>query len=254
MFIRILLVFGFCIGGVLEAQNNLVILSEKGDAFWLYVNELKINDSVQSIVKATAIYEDTCHVKVVYVDKKLSDFNGRVYLLQNGKSCKNIDFTYSVETVKKKKELRFISTNYTVSDISSPVEKPGEHIKKTLTLLQKQKDDSNRLAERYPTPVPCKNKTQDTLVTLQIKILKDNHIAFNRVKDAKWFISHACLSVSQAQKLLAVFDREDDKLEVAEFAYTYLYDSDNFIQLKQAFERSYQQEELNTFYQKKTSK
>ena len=107
MFTRILLVIVFCAGPLLKAQNNLILLTESGENFWLYINGQKINDSVQSIVKATKIWDDTCGVRVVYANKNLTDFNAKVYLLQNGRSCKDLEFTYSIEKVKGKYALKF---------------------------------------------------------------------------------------------------------------------------------------------------
>ena len=254
MLIRIFLVFSFCMIGIAEAQNNLIMMNETGEQFWLYVNDRKINENQQSIVKATTIYDDTCHVRVVYADTKLVDFNGRVYLLQNGRSCKDLDFTYSIETVKKKQSLKFISINYMTTDNTSPKEKPGDRIKKVFISVQKEKDDSNRLAGKYPDPTPCIRAVKDSLTELQVKYLKNNHIELNRIKDAKWFISNNCLCVAQMQKVLSTFDYEDSKRELAEFAYDYLFDKENFMQLNTLLRYRFEQTRLEDFYNKKKTK
>jgi hypothetical protein len=254
MLVRILLVFGFCWIGILEAQNNLIIMNETGNEFWLYVNNHKINEDLQSIVKANTIYDDTCHVRVVYADTGLVDFNAKAYLLQNGKGCKDMDFTYSIGFVNKKNTLLFISTNNTSASESKPGEKPGEHIKKVFASIQKQKDDSNRVAENYPAPAPCKNTLDDSSLTMQIRFLKNNHIELNRIKDAKWLISTTCLNVIQTKKVLTVFDYEDSKLKLAEFAYIYLYDKENFMNIESSLKNSVEKAGLKKFYSKKTTK
>jgi len=253
MFARIFLVISFCITGLLKAQNNLIILSENGEPFYLYVNEHKINDSAQSIVKASKISKDTCHVKVAYADKKLTDFNATAYLFQYGNSCKNLEFTYTVQTVKGKTNLKFISTNLISEDTSGKQKHAAARVSDFLTLQQKEKDDKNRLLENYPPPAPCLKAIGDSLLEKQLKYLQDNHIELNRVKDAKWFISNHCMSVDQLIRVLGFFDYEDSKVKLAEFGYDYVTDKEAFLNTLNACKYKTEKEELKKFYAKKTT-
>jgi hypothetical protein len=253
MFIRILLVLSFCIGGLLKAQNNLILLTETGDSFWLYVNEQKINDSAQSIVKATKIWGDTCRLKVVYADKKLNDFSATAYFLQNGRSCKNLEFTYSIEKVKGKSVLTFVSTNILLADSVSP-KKQAARVKDFAISVKKEQDDKNKLAGNYPPPTPCTKTMNDSLLEKEIAQLKTNHIERDRTKDAKWLISNNCLSVVQMGKILTAFDYDDAKLTLSEFGYDYIIDKGNFLNLVNSLLHKYAKEELSTFYSTKTTK
>ena len=254
MFARIFLVISFCTTGVLNAQNNLIILNENGEQFHLYVNDHKINDSAQSIVKAVKIIKDTCNIKVVYTDKKLADFNAKAYLLQYGNSCKNLEFTYTIETIKGKPTLKFISTNLISEDTTSKQKHASIRVSDFFTSHQKEKDDKNRLTENYPAPEKCLLTIGDSLLERQIKILQNNHIELNRAKDAKWFISNNCLNVSQAEKIFTLFDYEDSKLKLAEFGYDYFIDKENFMNILNSLKYKTEKEELKKFYSKKTTK
>ena len=253
MFIRILLVLSFCISGLLKAQNNLILLTESGAPFWLYLNEQKINDSAQSIVKAAKIWDDTCRLKVVYADKKLSDFIATAYFLQNGKSCKNLEFTYSVEKVKGKSVLTFVSTNILLAD-SVSLKKQAARVKYFAIVQKKEQDAKNKSAGNYPSPTLCTKLMNDSLLEKEIAQLKTNHIERERTKDAKWLISNNCLNVVQMEKILTAFDYDDAKLVLSEFAYDYITDKQNFLNLVNSLMHKYEKEELNTFYSTKTTK
>src|ERR1700745_2106737 len=88
------------------AQNNLIILDEIGQKFFLFVDDKKINDSAQIEVKASKIYDDTCRIKAVFYDKTIPDFSSKVFLVENGKSVTKREFTYSISRQKGKEKLR----------------------------------------------------------------------------------------------------------------------------------------------------
>src|ERR1035437_768147 len=67
-------VFFIFISSFSTAQNNLIILDETGQTFFLFVNDKQINDSAQSEVQATKIYDDTCSIKVLFHDKTVPAF------------------------------------------------------------------------------------------------------------------------------------------------------------------------------------
>jgi hypothetical protein len=254
MFARIFLVVSFCIPSLLNAQNNLILISENGNPFYLYVNDQKINDSAQSIVKAFKITKDTCTVKMVYADKNKQGFSGKAYLLQSGLSCKNLEFTYALETIKGKNKLKFISTNVISEDTTGKQKQAGVRVRDFFILQQKEKDDKNRLIENYPLPAQCNAVVGDSVLNRQMKYLQDNHIELNRIKDAKWFISNNCLSIFQAGKILGLFDYEDSKAKLAEFGYDYFTDKENFLNLLTAVKYKTEKEELKKFYTEKTKK
>lgn len=254
MFIRILLVLSFCVSGLLKAQNNLILLTESGEKFWLYLNDQKINDSAQSIVKANKIWDDTCTIKVVYADKNLIDFSARAYFLQHGRSCKNLEFTYSVEKVKGKYTLKYVSTNSIVADSIFTPKQVAARVRDFAISQKKELDAKNKFAENYPPPVPCTKTISDSLLQTEIKKLKDNHIESYRTKDAKWLISNNCFSVMQTEKIFAAFDYDESKLKLAKFGYDYIVDKENFLNLVNSIYHKTEKEELKTFYSSKTQK
>ena len=249
MFTRIFLIIIFCTTSFLKAQNKLIVVSENGEPFWLYINEQKVNDSAQVIVKSGKLMDDSCRVTISFFDKKLSNINTSVVLLQNRKSCRDIEFTYAIENLKKKGELKFIS-----ADSSNKPTQVSNSVKDFLSSFQKEQNTKNKLAENYPAPIPCNKTIEDSLLEKHIKNLQNNHIELNRVKDAKWFISNTCLSISQAEKIFTVFDYEDSKVQLAEFGYDYFIDKENFLNILNSLKYKTEKEALKKFYLAKTTK
>ena len=95
--------------------------------------------------------------------------------------------------------------------------------------MQQQLEYNDRVSENYPPPKTCKVSIPDSILNAQVYLLKENHISNNRMKDAKWFITHNCLNVAQFEKVLLTFDAERFKEGLAEFGYDYLVDKSNFL-------------------------
>ncbi len=237
-----------------KAQNNLIILDETGQKFFLFIDGKQINDSAQSEVKATKIYDDTCRIKVLFHDKTLSEFSAKVFLEQNAKSISKRDFTYSISKEKDKARLNFISVNYSQSDTSVKAQSPETRIKSIFIAQAKQKEENDRLNEIYPAPSACIKVIGDSLFQKKVQALKDNHIEINRMKDAKWFVSHNCINTVQLKKVISVFDYRNSKVKIAEFTYDYMEDHRNFLEIIDVMEFSIEKEELKKFYNKRIEK
>jgi hypothetical protein len=235
----------------IKAQNNLIIVSANGKPFFLFVNNKKVNDSLQSLVKCEKIISDTCLVQIKYTTSNNFELSEKVLLLQNGKHCQDIDFTYAIETLKGKNTIKFISTNNTYSDTLSKHRNISRLVEKYKTDIEKQLEYNDRVAEKYPSPQECSKNISDSLLEIQVNVLKENHIKINRMKDAKWFITHNCLNISQFEKVLLTFDDERSKETLAEFGYDYVTDKNNFLNLTRAFNFRSEQEQLKMFYNKK---
>lgn len=249
MLIRNFFIILFCTASILKAQNKLIIISENGEPFWLYINQEKVNDSALVIAKSGKVVEDSCSVIIKFTDKKIAEVNSSVVLLQNGKKCENLEFTYAIETTKKGRELKFISI-----DSANKSTQASNHVKDFLLNFREEQNVKNKLTENYPAPITCTKTISDSLLERQIKTLQNNHIELNRVKDAKWFISNNCLSISQLEKVFTAFDYDDSKVQLAKFGYDYFIDKENFLNILTSIKYKSEKEELKTFYTEKTKK
>jgi hypothetical protein len=236
------------------AQNNLIVFDENGENFFLFVDNKQINDSAQTEVEVSKIYDDTCRIKAIFHNKTIPEFSGKVFLLENGKNVNNRDFTYSISRQKGKTKLHFVSVNNSLSDTTVKVQSPETRIKSIFSAEAQKKDEQNELKEIYPEPKPCIKAISDTLFQEKLKALSDNHIEMVRIKDAKWFISHFCINAKQLEQLILVFDYRHSRVKIAEFAFDYMEDHRNFLDVIDAVGYDVEKEELKKFYNKRIEK
>lgn len=240
--------------GKAAAQNNLIVLTEKGSKFQLFVNDSLVNDSAQSVVKAQKIYADTCSVKMIFADKQVPAFSSTVFLTVSGMPVSKREFTYSLAEEKGKKKLKFISVNYIHSDSTVKPQTPEKKIEKIFTDKEKREAEIDKLNEKYPPPANCPTAISDSALKANLKALKNEHIELNRMKDGKWFVSHHCLTVKQLVELMGVFDRQDSKVRIATFAFDYMIDHGTFLEVLEGVKYATEKEELKKFYDKKIEK
>lgn len=236
------------------AQNNLIVLDENGQKFFLFIEGKQVNDSAQTEVKAPRIYEDTFSIKAVFQDKKIPDFTGKIYMLVSGKPTAKKEFTYSIARQKDKNKINFISVNDILSDTSTKPQSVETKIMSIFTSEELKKAENDRANERYPAPEPCKKTINDSLLQVNLKRMRDNHIEINRIKDAKWLMSHQCINAQQLVKLLKAFDYVNSKVELAEFAFDYMEDHRNFLTVVESIDSPIHKAELKKFYDKRIEK
>lgn len=237
-----------------RAQNDLIVLTESGAFFTLYLDDQRINDSAQSIVLARSVYHDTCTVKLVFADAKLSPFSDKIYLREKGKHVAGREFTYSLAEEKGKKRLRFISVNNILSDTGRKSYPPEEKIRAIFEQLARQRAAYQRANELYPEPANCTQAIADSTLARNLQLLRDNHIELKRLKNAKWFISNNCLTTKQLLGVLETFHQGDSKMAIAKFSYPYLYNSRDFLELLPAMQYAQDKEELEKFFHKRIEK
>jgi hypothetical protein len=236
------------------AQNNLIVLDENGREFFLFVDDKQINDSAQAEVKVRKIYEDTCRIKAVFTDKAISEFSGKVYLMESARNVKNREFTYRLSGLKGKVKLNFVSANDIFSDTTAKPQSISSKINSIFITEAQKKEDYAKLNGIYPTPEPCKKAITDSMIQKKILLLRENHIELNRIKDAKWFISHNCINAAQLKRLFSAFDYRHSKVEIGEFAFDYMEDHRNFLDVVEGIEASLERNELKKFYDKRIEK
>ncbi|MBL7918477.1 MAG: DUF4476 domain-containing protein [Bacteroidia bacterium] len=97
------LLLGFMLTGAIfaKAQNNLVLFSENGEKFHLYLNGVKQNLDPETNVKVIDLIHPTYKLKVVFEDKAKGIVDQTVYLMDGGENVKNKEFVSSIKLTGK---------------------------------------------------------------------------------------------------------------------------------------------------------
>ncbi len=94
-------------------------------------------------------------------------------------------------------------------------------------------------------PVP-----QETINSIKSSI-ENESFSDDKMNVAKQALKNRCIKVSQVIELMTVFDFEDNKLELAKFAYDRTYDIDNYYLVSKEFDFSSTKTELNNYINSK---
>ncbi len=97
------LFFNACIIGTIlsyklaNAQNDLVVFSNNGEMFYLYVNGVKQNPDFETNVRVTNIKQPQVKLRVVFEDnKKIPDLYTNAMLMWEGEEKKGLEFVYQI--------------------------------------------------------------------------------------------------------------------------------------------------------------
>ncbi len=97
------LFFNACIIGTIlsyqlaNAQNDLVVFSNNGEKFYLYVNGVKQNPDFETNVRVTNIKQPQVKLRVVFEDnKKIPDLYTNAMLMWEGEEKKGWEFVYQI--------------------------------------------------------------------------------------------------------------------------------------------------------------
>lgn len=98
-------------GGIMwftvHAQNDLVVFSNNGEKFYLYVNGVKQNANYETNIRVTNIQQPWVKVKVVFEDnKRIPDLTKTVQFVWGAEQKKGWEFVYQIVNKKGKYQLK----------------------------------------------------------------------------------------------------------------------------------------------------
>lgn len=112
--VKIAAITGLSFGALVHAQNDLVVFSDNGEKFYLYVNGVRQNSTPETNVRVTNINHSEVRVKVVFEDnKKIPDLTTNAFLIWEDENKKGWEFVYRIVNKAGKYKLKF----YTASEI-----------------------------------------------------------------------------------------------------------------------------------------
>ncbi len=118
-----------------------------------------------------------------------------------------------------------------------------------------QSNQSGVVPPPPPPPAPvqytnCAAPVNPAEFNAFLMTLKDKPFDDTKKTIVKQFVKNNCVSSSQLSLILGELDYESSKLEIAKFAYIYIYDPDNYYLINNAFDFSSSVDELNKYIEK----
>jgi hypothetical protein len=230
--------FSFSLPCFSQTNTDLVVISEKGKKFILYINDEKINPEPQANVKVIGISEGSQKIRIEFEGSKNSLIDSvRIKPLEKNQ---NKEFTYAIREVSKngsvRTELVFVSSGER-SGPAVPVvpEVPVYVVVKDNNLygnLYQAKDNKPIFFRNYNEETrTCSVKLDDKEVQYALDLVKKSNDLEDKFKYIETAILQNCYTTSQLAQLINVLDSEMDKLKLAKAAYSHLSDPSNAYKL-----------------------
>jgi hypothetical protein len=234
------------------ANNSLVILSENGKRFILYVNGEKINNEPQADVKAFHVSEGWCKLKVEF-EKTAITFSDSIHI-KNIEKNNNKEITYSIkEYAGKPDKFRFVSIGEpsgpeTPRVPEAPVDK-GPVIDNTIYgNLYKANANKPVFYRNYiDSSKTCSVDLTDTDIKHAINLVTKSNDIQNKFNYVEETVTRNCYTTSQLMQLLNLLDVEMDKLKLVKRGYTHLKDKANAPKIEEVFKFKSMKENFELF-------
>jgi len=72
-----------------------------------------------------------------------------------------------------------------------------------------------------------------------------------KISQAKQICKNSCMTSEQVRDMLKLFTTDSDRLEVAKYAYEYVFDTDKYYKVNDAFKFSTSTDELNKYIERR---
>ncbi len=140
--------------------------------------------------------------------------------------------------VEMKVKIKLPDGSYTTTDT---------HTETTTTGKVQKTDTKKETHKHFDGNMGCQGPMNASAFTDAKNSISSKSFEDSKMTLAKQIIKNNCMSSKQLKELLELFSFEDSKLEIAKFAYTYVFDRNNFYLVNDAFSFESSVEELNEY-------
>lgn len=261
---------------------NVVVFSEDGEKFVLFINGIQQNNEPQSNVQATNLTAQVSNLRL--------EFTNLAYpvLKQNLYAEPGFEHTMRVKKTKKKAiKLQYfgktpLSGNNTDSHTNSIENNTASESSEvtTNTVTQPAENSinvidvnvgnnttvvnviqSNNSSPKYPnqnTTMPVDNVSSSNssgcVTPMSVasfesfkKLVQEKPFSETKLSTAKAGTKNTCLTSEQIKSICDLFMVDNDKLDYAKYAYQYCFNKSNYVIVSKAFKFTNTTKEFNTF-------
>lgn len=197
-----------------------VFFSESGDLFYLYMNNQLQNEVPLSQVKVDNLilkdYQVTVEFKDITKDRVRTDLK-----IKQGRE--------SVFVVYQEKE------SFTI-DLYSKAKRG---------MYSPSQTEVEIVRNGYEGRLGCPEVVSDDLFNQKLQLVENSDYPQEKLSLAKEIVTGNCISVDQLHKIMEAIDYEPEKIELAKYAFSFVFDRDNYINLADLFEYQGSKKEIS---------
>lgn len=207
-----------------KSQNaSWSFFTENGEPFYLYINNQLQNRVPVSSIKIDGLILKNYLVKVEFKDITLGEIQEEL-------------------KVKKEREIIWVVFQDKNAFTIDLYEKAKRGMYSVPTDVPTVADYNN-----YKGKVGCAEPVSDSQVAEMMAGFDDFTFGDQRMETMRSFMKNNCTTVAQLKKMMETLDFEDNKLNMAKFAYSYVFDRENYYLLHSLFEYPYSVTDLSNY-------
>jgi hypothetical protein len=247
----------FCFSSFAQLlNNNIIVISESGKKFTLYVNGEKVNQQPEVNVKAFNLGEGWCKLK--------AEFEGGSPVISDSILIKafvknnNKEITYAIQEPspnQKRTSGKFVFVSMGVLSGPQVPKLPDPPVDKDAFIdnnvygnLYKAVNNKPVFFENYNDSTKnCSVELTDLDIKLGMNLVMKTNDFYNKYIYAEAAIEKNCYTTDQAMQLLKLLEIELDKLKLAKKAYWHLSDKANAPKIKSVFKYKSIEEDFDVF-------
>lgn len=236
-------------------QVDLVVLQPEGKKLLLFVNDTKINEVPQAIVKATGLAEGWCKLKAELPEENRTVMDS--IRIKGIEKYSNKEITLSLTDILKdgKKSLKFEFIS--IGEKSGPIKPVVPELPVYLSELTENAVFGNlfQITRNKPeyfknydsTSGKCNLVLSDKDIEYHNNLIKKTNDFTDRLKFTEKAIMRNCYSSASLIQLLNTLEIEMDKLKLSKKAYFHLTDKENAQSVVAAFKFKSMSEDYENF-------
>ena len=211
--------------GKASSQFSLVVFSEKGEKFTLYVNGSQVNDKPASSVQADRPGGPNFKVRILFEQSSIPEISKSIFNTPS-------DLYYVIKKSDKGKYvLEKTSSEYVHHDDNAAVKEEDKEVKK-----EEAKPEVNE-GETKPAGgggKGCNNPMEPPNFYTSREMISNAPFDGPKMTQAKSLADKNCLTTSQIVDVIYLFSGESSRLNFAKYAYKHCWDPENYDTVKEA--------------------
>jgi len=213
------------IAGKVNSQFSLIVFSDKGEKFTLYVGGDQINDQPASRAEATRPGGPNFKVRILFEDSSIPEISKSIFNTPS-------DLYYVIKKSDKGKyALEKTSSEYVHHDDNAAVKEEGKEVKK--------EEAKAEVTEGETKPAGgggkgCNNPMEPPNFYTSREMISNAPFDGPKLTQAKSLADKNCLTTSQIVDVIYLFSGESSRLNFAKYAYKHCWDPENYDTVKEA--------------------
>jgi hypothetical protein len=243
-------------------QRSLVIYAPKERYFNLYINNVLINSQATDEVRVAGLTDNFYNVKVVFPQQQfvvqdnlyippLSEISYELVYISPDRFSFDLMDVIPLGSESAGANNTFDWENLTPGisgNINIQIINQNNNQNNTSTTLPPDEGITEVVyVEGYEGDIGCQPPITPDRFQSMLSIIKEQDFDDTKSQIAKQIISSNCMVVSQLVQILQLFNFDDVKLELAKYAFDYIYDVENYYMVNKVFTFDTDKEELNKF-------